>query len=98
MPVCLLAAAAMPAFPASGILRQSDATRHAGRFPQRSARTESEARFVQLERIWLMAIKPSLPLIQSDRKSVVEGKSVSVRVDLGGGRIINKKESIHIKI
>src|SRR3546814_13965828 len=26
-----------------------------------------------------------------DRKSVVEGKSVSVRVDLGGGRIINKK-------
>src|SRR3546814_898188 len=65
MPVCLLAAAAMPAFPASGILRQSDPTRHAGRFPQRSARTESAARFVQLERIWLMAIKPSLPLIQS---------------------------------
>src|SRR3546814_9673235 len=55
----------MPAFPASGILRQSDPTRHAGRFPQRSARTESAARFVQLERIWLMAIKPSLPLIQS---------------------------------
>src|SRR3546814_17346531 len=26
-----------------------------------------------------------------DRKSVVEGKSVSVRVDLGGRRIINKK-------
>src|SRR3546814_11614318 len=26
-----------------------------------------------------------------DRKSVVEGKSVSVRVDLGGGRIIKKK-------
>src|SRR3546814_13636238 len=25
---------------------------------------------------------------QGDRKSVVEGKSVSVRVDLGGGRII----------
>src|SRR3546814_5642622 len=59
MPVCLLAAAAMPAFPASGILRQSDPTRHAGRFPQRSARTESAARFVQLERIWLMDIKRS---------------------------------------
>src|SRR3546814_4771828 len=28
---------------------------------------------------------------QGDRKSVVEGKSVSVRVDLGGRRIINKK-------
>src|SRR3546814_11783781 len=26
-----------------------------------------------------------------DRKSVVSGKSVSVRVDLGGGRIIKKK-------
>src|SRR3546814_11818463 len=28
---------------------------------------------------------------QGDRKSVVEGKSVSVRVDLGGRRIIKKK-------
>src|SRR3546814_12910041 len=27
-----------------------------------------------------------------DRKSVVEGKGVSVRVDLGGGRIIKKKQ------
>src|SRR3546814_15374274 len=30
-----------------------------------------------------------------DRKSVVEGKSVSVRVDLGGRRIL-KKQQIHI--
>src|SRR3546814_2071000 len=30
-----------------------------------------------------------IPLL--DRKSVVEGKSVSVRVDLGGGRITKKK-------
>src|SRR3546814_18404578 len=29
----------------------------------------------------------------SDRKSVVSGKSVSVRVDLGGRRIIKKKKS-----
>src|SRR3546814_18347963 len=29
---------------------------------------------------------------QADRKSVVEGKSVSVRVDLGGRRIIKKKK------
>src|SRR3546814_18566018 len=28
-----------------------------------------------------------------DRKSVVSGKSVSVRVDLGGGRIIQKKKN-----
>src|SRR3546814_19680515 len=30
-------------------------------------------------------------LIEGDRKSVVEGKSVSVRVDLGGRRILKKK-------
>src|SRR3546814_20287798 len=30
----------------------------------------------------------------TDRKSVVEGKSVSVRVDLGGRRIIKKKKLI----
>src|SRR3546814_17595274 len=33
-----------------------------------------------------------VPLI-ADRKSVVEGKSVSVRVDLGGSRIIKKKKN-----
>src|SRR3546814_17560575 len=33
----------------------------------------------------------------SDRKSVVKGKSVSVRVDLGGRRIIKKKKNINIK-
>src|SRR3546814_12579772 len=32
-----------------------------------------------------------LPVAQRDRKSVVSGKSVSVRVDRGGRRIINKK-------
>src|SRR3546814_16058857 len=31
-------------------------------------------------------------MIQQDRKSVVSGKSVSVRVDLGGRRIIKKKQ------
>src|SRR3546814_11769193 len=31
-------------------------------------------------------------LAAGDRKSVVEGKSVSVRVDLGGRRIIKKKK------
>src|SRR3546814_11271921 len=33
----------------------------------------------------------------SDRKSVVYGKSVSVRVDLGGRRIIKKKKKKNIK-
>src|SRR3546814_13857641 len=32
-------------------------------------------------------------LLVLDRKSVVEGKSVSVRVDLGGCRIISKKKN-----
>src|SRR3546814_11704867 len=32
------------------------------------------------------------PLSYVDRKSVVSGKSVSVRVDLGGRRIIKKKK------
>src|SRR3546814_13122760 len=35
--------------------------------------------------------KPALG--RPDRKSVVEGKSVAVRVDLGGRRIINKKQN-----
>src|SRR3546814_14571503 len=34
------------------------------------------------------------PLGQRDRKSVVSGKSVSVRVDLGGRRNIKKKKKI----
>src|SRR3546814_19804642 len=34
---------------------------------------------------------------QRDRKSVVEGKSVSVRGDLGGRRIIKKKKKIQHK-
>src|SRR3546814_19809864 len=32
------------------------------------------------------------PLMPRDRKSVVAGKSVSVRVDLGGHRILKKKK------
>src|SRR3546814_14469873 len=33
----------------------------------------------------------------TDRKSVVHGKSVSVRVDLGGRRIIKKKNHYQVK-
>src|SRR3546814_13575950 len=35
--------------------------------------------------------KGEIPDFPIDRKSVVEGKRVSVRVDIGGRRIINKK-------
>src|SRR3546814_13255363 len=43
---------------------------------------------------------PSVNSVESfiaypDRKSVVEGKSVSVRVDLGGRRFIKKKKNYH---
>src|SRR3546814_12487978 len=37
----------------------------------------------------------TLMAAQRDRKSVVEGKSVSVRVDFGGRRIIKKKTRVH---
>src|SRR3546814_18911759 len=37
-----------------------------------------------------------LQLRVGDRKSVVSGKSVSVRVDLGGRRIIKKKNTNHL--
>src|SRR3546814_17047653 len=34
-----------------------------------------------------------IEIVVEDRKSVVEGKSVSVRVDLGGRRILKKKKT-----
>src|SRR3546814_12988261 len=47
-------------------------------------------------RLALCGAHPSLRRRRSpaDRKSVVKGKSVSVRVDLGGRRIITKKTAI----
>src|SRR3546814_17447721 len=39
------------------------------------------------------AENPSVAKPAPDRKSVVEGKSVSVREDLGGGRYIKKKKN-----
>src|SRR3546814_11470638 len=39
----------------------------------------------------ILVANPSLEANSVDRKSVVEGKSVSVRVDLGGSSIIKKK-------
>src|SRR3546814_13236241 len=48
----------------------------------------------QPESIGAMGLKDAAKKrMQEDRKSVVEGKSVSVRVDLGGRRSINKKNS-----
>src|SRR3546814_11765869 len=36
--------------------------------------------------------QPTVPAIHEDRKSVVEGKSVSVRVDVGGSGFINNQK------
>src|SRR3546814_16532656 len=61
-------------------LRRSEAMRAQSTSPSRSCRTElRQCRFTQ-------------PLHALRRKSVGEGKSVSVRVDFGGRRIIKKKK------
>src|SRR3546814_14453376 len=41
----------------------------------------------------LVLVMIGIVVVVGDRKSVVKGKSVSVRVDLGGRRIIEKKKS-----
>src|SRR3546814_15611377 len=53
-------------------------------------RTEIERTMTLLGVSSLAELEP-----KQDRKSVVSGKSVSVRVDLGGRRIINKKNILH---
>src|SRR3546814_15018692 len=41
-------------------------------------------------------LQPKRLSMKGDRKSVVEGKSVAVRVDLGGRRIIKKKNEYQL--
>src|SRR3546814_18525031 len=43
----------------------------------------------------LICARPLRPASRIDRKSVVSGKSESVRVDLGGRRILKKKKNQH---
>src|SRR3546814_15925395 len=46
----------------------------------------------QLARLHAWLVAPNRHVLPDpDRKSVVSGKSVSVRVDLGGSRIMNRK-------
>src|SRR3546814_19183814 len=40
-------------------------------------------------------VEPVAEVLAADRKGVVEGKGVSVRVDLGGRRLITKKNNKH---
>src|SRR3546814_18137143 len=54
------------------------------------------ARLLGLLAIVLADLLPGLGVVfRGDRKSVVSGKSVSVRVDLGGRRIHKKKRTIY---
>src|SRR3546814_14786965 len=46
---------------------------------------------VVAERLAFAGNDVGAPCARGDRKSVVSGKSVSVRVDLGGRRLLNKK-------
>src|SRR3546814_14557889 len=57
---------------------------------------ERRGRFVEQQdrRITQQRARDRDPLALPDRKSVEEGKSVSVRVDLGGRRILKKKRQI----
>src|SRR3546814_18600693 len=73
-----------------------DGAFHSGgglRFTRTRCGKRAASRSRPVSSLWLSAIsdnasgKPS-----ADRKSVVSGKSVSVRVDLGGRRIIKKKQ------
>src|SRR3546814_14629647 len=50
--------------------------------------------FIQ-QRLEASGISPSFEEMKEDGKSVVSGKSVSVRVDLGGRRIIKNKNNTH---
>src|SRR3546814_18399918 len=53
----------------------------------------AEAENIDFAEICIVAKVDMQPGSEGDRKSVVWGKSVSVRVDLGGRRIINKKKN-----
>src|SRR3546814_12311234 len=64
------------------------------------ARFGQSIRDIPPQRVRAVATNPvrALSAPQADRKSVVEGKRVSVRVDLGGRRIINNKTLKKIRI
>src|SRR3546814_12996750 len=70
--------------------------RHFARQPHADAELARRLRRVERGRGVERDVEPAQRLAhRPDRKSVVLGKSVSVRVDLGGRRIIKKKKSSH---
>src|SRR3546814_19174372 len=67
---------------------------HVARLTMRVALEELTKRFTNLRPVGSPAYEANV----LDRNSVVSGKSVSVRVDLGGRRIIKKKKHQQITI
>src|SRR3546814_16251022 len=62
---------------------------------ERAVRSDCRGiRHLDRRRVGRHTMDSSRPWLSRDRKSVVWGKSVSVRVDLGGGRIIKKKQKM----
>src|SRR3546814_20948310 len=61
------------------------------------ASTEDRMRLLHAKCIRYESHKWTAAMVGSDRKSVVSGKSVSVRVDLGGSGVIKKKNQKQIE-
>src|SRR3546814_11704169 len=79
------------------VRRTSGHVRHAGRCCRGRDRIDDACADVQRDqpgtqgRPWPPDVAPHERTLRRDRKSVVSGKSVSVRVDLGGRGTIKKK-------
>src|SRR3546814_17093776 len=81
-------------FPYTTLFRSGSSERHGdrhGRALRGAERLDARA-FPRLWRADLSLVGPSARTDGLDRKSVVSGQRVSVRVDIGGRRIINKKK------
>src|SRR3546814_12470911 len=70
------------------------APRHPGQHAWRGSAMSHRPAGVGLRHIPGRAVAYMVAAVALDRKSVVSGKSVSVRVDLGGRRIIQKKNTM----
>src|SRR3546814_18658743 len=64
---------------------------------RRALRTATATPFRTSSPAWWPCTSLTFLKLSRDRKSVVQGKSVSVRVDLGGRRIIKKKKHLNDK-
>src|SRR3546814_19266633 len=81
----------------SGLENTQDSTRTAKYATKNPAMSSKTAKVSDRSMRQGWATISNLPLFSRDRKSVVYGKSVSVRVDIGGARISKKKKQKHKK-